>query len=212
MEPFSKAQWEVSLWKCQDLPWSRQEDTGYNWGEIDWLIDFISIALSICWVHSLKKEMATHCNTGVAIHPIFLPGKFHGLRSLAGFSPRGHKVSDTTEWLSIHVHSLGLRSGTGGLFGVREKHSRVPFTHTQNSSDTSYSGFLLFFPQRIPAEEPINQFNSDPSCLELVSDSNKLRLSPMWLYPFRCQASARLSHALLIYWLYIRFPMTPSLD
>ena len=29
--------------------------------------------------------------------PVFLPGKFHGQRSLAGYSPRGHKKSDTTE-------------------------------------------------------------------------------------------------------------------
>ena len=28
--------------------------------------------------------------------PVFLPGKFHGQRSLAGYSPRGHKESDTT--------------------------------------------------------------------------------------------------------------------
>ena len=29
--------------------------------------------------------------------PVFLPGKFHGQRSLAGPSPRGHKESDTIE-------------------------------------------------------------------------------------------------------------------
>ena len=29
--------------------------------------------------------------------PVFLPGKFHGQRSLVGYSPRGHKESDTTE-------------------------------------------------------------------------------------------------------------------
>ena len=29
--------------------------------------------------------------------PVFLPGEFHGQRSLAGYSPRGHKESDTTE-------------------------------------------------------------------------------------------------------------------
>ena len=29
--------------------------------------------------------------------PVFLPGKFHGQRSLVGHSPRGHKLSDTTE-------------------------------------------------------------------------------------------------------------------
>ena len=33
---------------------------------------------------------------------MFLPEKFHGQRSLVGYSPRGHKESDTTEWLGIH--------------------------------------------------------------------------------------------------------------
>ena len=28
---------------------------------------------------------------------IFLPGEFHEQRSLAGYSPQGHKESDTTE-------------------------------------------------------------------------------------------------------------------
>ena len=31
--------------------------------------------------------------------PIFLPGKFHGWRSLVGYSPWGCKESDTAEWL-----------------------------------------------------------------------------------------------------------------
>ena len=29
--------------------------------------------------------------------PVFLPGEFHGHRSLVGYSPWGHKESDTTE-------------------------------------------------------------------------------------------------------------------
>ena len=29
--------------------------------------------------------------------PVFLPGEFHGQRSLVGYSPWGHKESDTTE-------------------------------------------------------------------------------------------------------------------
>ena len=32
--------------------------------------------------------------------PVFLPGKFHGPRSLAGYSPWGHKESDRTEQLT----------------------------------------------------------------------------------------------------------------
>jgi len=41
------------------------------------------------WKDLLEKGMATHS--------IFLPGKSHGQRSLTGYSPPGHKESDTTE-------------------------------------------------------------------------------------------------------------------
>ena len=33
--------------------------------------------------------------------PVFLPGEFHGQRSLAGYSPWGRKESDTTEQLTL---------------------------------------------------------------------------------------------------------------
>ena len=33
--------------------------------------------------------------------PVCLPGKFHGHRSLAGYSPWGHKELDTTEQLML---------------------------------------------------------------------------------------------------------------
>ena len=36
--------------------------------------------------------------------PVLLPGEFHGQRSLAGYSPLGHKESDTTERLSTRTH------------------------------------------------------------------------------------------------------------
>ena len=35
--------------------------------------------------------------------PLFLPGEYHGQRSLVGYSPWGRKESDTTEWFSIHI-------------------------------------------------------------------------------------------------------------
>ena len=37
--------------------------------------------------------------------PVFLSGESHGQRSLAGYSPWGHKELDTTEWLSTAQHS-----------------------------------------------------------------------------------------------------------
>ena len=41
--------------------------------------------------------MATHSS-------VLLPGKSHGQRSLAGYSPRGHKESNMTERLSTAQH------------------------------------------------------------------------------------------------------------
>ena len=39
--------------------------------------------------------------------PVFLPGKFHRQRNLAGYSPWGHKELDTTEQLNNNHHSIG---------------------------------------------------------------------------------------------------------
>ena len=47
------------------------------------------------WEDSLKKEMQPT--------PVFLPGELHGQRNLAGYSPRGHKESDTTEELTLSL-------------------------------------------------------------------------------------------------------------
>ena len=43
--------------------------------------------------------------------PIFLPGEFHGQRSLAGYSPWDCRESDMTEWLSTcQLQELGQSS------------------------------------------------------------------------------------------------------
>ena len=44
---------------------------------------------SLGWEDPLEKGMTTHSS--------ILPGKSHGWRSLVGYSPWGHKESDTTE-------------------------------------------------------------------------------------------------------------------
>ena len=43
------------------------------------------------WEDTLEKEM-DRIST-----PVFLPGKFHGQRSLVGYSPKGHKELETTD-------------------------------------------------------------------------------------------------------------------
>ena len=43
--------------------------------------------------------------------PVFLPGKSHAQRSLAGYGPWGRKESNTTEQLHSLAHSHGVCSG-----------------------------------------------------------------------------------------------------
>ena len=51
------------------------------------------------WVRSLGWEDTLE--EGMATHSSILPGEFNGQRSLAGYSPGGHKESGMTEQLSI---------------------------------------------------------------------------------------------------------------
>ena len=48
---------------------------------------------SLGWADPLQEGMATH--------PVFLPGEFHGRKSLAGYSPWDHKESDMTVQLTF---------------------------------------------------------------------------------------------------------------
>ena len=55
------------------------------------------------WVGSLGRE--DPLEEDMATHSIFLPGKFHGQRNLAGYSPWGRQELDTTE--SAYLNHLG---------------------------------------------------------------------------------------------------------
>ena len=59
-------------------------------------------ARNIYWV-SLKQGISNNQST-----PVFLPGESHGRTSLVGYSPRGRKESDTTEWLHLTSPHLTL--------------------------------------------------------------------------------------------------------
>ena len=47
--------------------------------------------------------------------PVFLPGEFHGHRSLAGYSPWGHKELDTTRQLTHTVAASPASSSVSSL-------------------------------------------------------------------------------------------------
>ena len=52
---------------------------------------------SLSWEDPLEK--------GMEPTPVFIPWKSYGQRSMAGYSPWGHKESDTTE-VTSHAHSI----------------------------------------------------------------------------------------------------------
>ena len=49
----------------------------------------------------------------MATTPVFLPGKSYGWRSLADYSPWGHKDLDTTEQLHFHFSLSCIGEGNG---------------------------------------------------------------------------------------------------
>ena len=65
---------------------------------------------SVCLCRRCKRLRFDPCvrkipwSTKWQPNPVFLPGKFHGERSLAlgGYSPWGHKELDTTEQTGMH--------------------------------------------------------------------------------------------------------------
>ena len=64
--------------------------------------------------------------------PVFLPGKFHGQRSLVGYSPWGCKESDMTKWLSTRLNEVirvGPSSNKAGVLRRKERNTReFPFS------------------------------------------------------------------------------------
>ena len=61
---------------------------------------------------------------GMTTHTVFLPGDFHGQRSLVGYSPWGHKESDTTKWLNTLANNEWEASGKRKLFLNAQKEKR----------------------------------------------------------------------------------------
>ena len=68
------------------------------------------------WVRSLGQDQPPE--EEMQPTPVFLPGKFHGQRSLVGCSPKGLQESDTTERLNnskVTAHDCSLASSLSGL-------------------------------------------------------------------------------------------------
>ena len=50
--------------------------------------------------------------------PVFLPGEFHGQRSLTGYSPRGHKESSMTATEHAHLQKEAFMESRAQILAV----------------------------------------------------------------------------------------------
>ena len=89
-------------------------------------------AMQETWVRSLGEEDPLRRKWQLT--PVFLPGEFHGQRSLEGYSPWGHKESDMTKWLTHTRDSQVWLKKQQTPFSlcspntVTEDHSGIPTT------------------------------------------------------------------------------------
>ena len=128
-----------------------------------WIIHFNSVNSTVCELYcSLPWRRKWEPI------PIFLPGKFHGQRSLVGFSPWGCKESDMTErlnnnnsnkiepfcvwWRRAHVKLLPLLPPDKRKWGARPPqkwewtgglpHPRVPVCPIRSNRMCDYTLYL----------------------------------------------------------------------
>ena len=109
------------------------------------------------WVQSLaredllEKEMATHSS--------ILSRKFHGWRSVVGYSPWGHKEFDTTERLHFHFSLIAEREQElkSLLKKVKEESETVGLKHNIQKT-------------KIMASNPITSWQTDGETMETVTD------------------------------------------
>ena len=92
--------------------------------------------------------------------PVLLPGESHGGRSLVGYSPLGHKESDTTERLHFHFqcHNRKCEEELKTLLmKVKEESEKVGLKLTIQKT-------------KIMASGPITSWETDGETVETVSD------------------------------------------
>ena len=78
--------------------------------------------------------------------PVFSPGKSHGQRSLVSYSLWGHKEPDTTERVSMHMHTHMRIVYLGRISLLRTWRQSISLNISQLKSDpSSLNNFLLFW-------------------------------------------------------------------
>ena len=96
-EPLEKEMIIYSRTIAWKIPWTEEPGRLQSMG---------SLRIGQDWVNSLSLFTFMHWRRKWQSTLGLLPGKSHGQRSLVGYSPRGHKESDTTE--QHHFTSLNM--------------------------------------------------------------------------------------------------------
>ena len=97
----------LQIWCINHLHWNHKE---YLFKRL--MYDF-PVAQTVKNLPAMQEPRVRSLGWEVPL-AVFLPGEFHGQRSLAGCSPRGHKESDTTERLPHTTHTHGPHLKTPG--------------------------------------------------------------------------------------------------
>ena len=121
--------------------------------------------------------------------PVFLPGEYHGQRSLVCFSPWGHRESDTTEWLTLRKkqgHSTAqLR---GALFTLRLCTALAP--------EAVQCSVRMALSELAKPEEPVPPL---PFFLPLPPWCQGLRASNVWWWEFPAPAHELISFVMFLF-------------
>ena len=135
----------VLLWRPR---WDKRFCTGIqaSKGRLWWLTGKKSAAKQETWAPWIRK---IPWRRKWQPTPVFLPGEFHGQRSLVGYSSRGCKESNITEWLNMRMHACAhthththivRRPGAASLWGFtrRSVHSLLFQSHWAASCGDLY--------------------------------------------------------------------------
>ena len=104
--------------------------------------------------------------------PVFLPGEFCGQRSLAGYSPWGHKVLYVTEWLTLSTSNSGIKQAW-------RHYSKISWWKncTVGSPDSvcrTARGLGLICKPNQSTNQPTNQSCSPPTHQPVINQSRKI--------------------------------------
>ena len=142
---------------AQKIPWMEEPDRLQSMGLLTvWHDSATSLSL-FTFMHWRRKWQPI---------PVLLPGKYHGQKSLAGYSPWGCKESDTTERLSAHTHT----------HTYTHAHTR---THTHIIKEVLQEELLSFYHKQAALKIDKRQGNS------LTGSTNHMQYVNIFMIQFR---------------------------